>query len=289
MKWTRRQVLGVAAAGLLPRPAWAGRPGGRLPAWGTPSERERAVGRAALRQWVDGHGGRAAWESLSAVRCEVESEWAAAGRMWGPPLPVGTALPRLTVDFRADKARLDFDDRSGSRWGFDSTEAWTADARGRTYPDAHHAARVLPTLKWYAAMPHKLLDPGVRHRLVDGDPAAVLIQFSTARGQTGDTMLASFRQGRLASLRHTARALGDGVRAEARFVDWSQVGTVWLPREVHVSLLAPAAIQDVQKLRFVGWSAASVPPGFFEKPADVPRRAGSRSEPPAEEGRRAPR
>jgi len=267
--WTRRRLLTSGFAATVAPGLARGEGMAELPSWGQPSDPDLHAGHAALTQQVAHHGGRAAWDRLPCLTCRLDTAWAPAARMWRPPMPKSTA-PRLTLDFRRDKARLDFHDPAGTAWGHDSVGAWAARQGQRTYDSIHHIARALPVLKWYAAMPHKLLDPGVSHRILSTAPDRVLVKFGTHNGQTGDRMLATFASGRLATLHHTARAFGDNVAAVARFESWSELEGVALPTSVRVSLTSPTAIQDAQVVRYLDWQVAKPVPGFFEKP-DAPR------------------
>jgi hypothetical protein len=172
------------------------------------------------------------------------------------------------VNFRQDKARLDFSDERVTSWGHDSVEAWSARKGRRTYDEVSTASKVVPALKWYAAMPYKLLDPSVLHRMMPGSLGQILVQFDTDQGRSGDRMLASFRDGLLRELCHTARALHPDAVATARYVSWEDVEGVQLPAEIRVDLIAPIAIQDVQVLRFAGWRPSTHPASHLEKPTD---------------------
>ena len=236
-----------------------------MPRWGEPDSDALADGRRALDHHVQRLGGRAAWESLPTLACDVAVSWSAAARMWRPPMP--SSVGTLYVHFGLDKARLDFAHESSVSWAHDSVSAWTSANGARTYEHVHHAARVVPTLKWYAAMPYKLLDSGVQHRVPEGQPDQVLVQFGTTGGQTGDRMLATFADDQLVELQHTARGLGEQVVAAARFGPGTPFAGMWLPSEVRVTLRAPAPIRDAEVIRFSRWRTASVGAGFFEIPA----------------------
>ena len=199
--------------------------------------------------------------------------WSRAASALRPPTPDAPA--RFTVHFEQDKARLDFRDAQSTCWGHDSREAWTSRNAQRDYTHVRHAARAVPMLKWFAAMPHKLLDPGVQAQRVGLSSSAgpqVLVQFGTHDNRTGDRMLATFRphDGGLVKLAYTARAFGEHVMGLAEFVSWEIVEGVRLPAEVSVSLLSPVPLNLAQHLQFKGWALAEVAADYFEKPPDPP-------------------
>lgn len=184
-----------------------------------------------------------------------------------PAMPNIHTGARLAVNFEADKVRLDFGDAAQTCWGFDSREAWSSQGDQRTYEQLHQVERIVRILAWYASMPHKLLDPGVLHAVVDGTSASeVAVGFGTSGGQTGDQMLASFASGRLVRLRHTARGLGAEVRADARFVQWQAVRGVQVPSEVRISLEAPVTVADGQVVTYRNWRPYTEHAASFEKP-----------------------
>lgn len=250
-----------------------------LPTWADAIPGTESDARRGLEDACDAVGGRSSWLGLPAVTAALTDTWSRAARAWRPPTPEGAA--RFTVHFEQDKARIDFADPAATCWGHDSREGWTASKGSRTYADAHHAERVVPTLKWFAAMPHKLLDPGVEARLWRPrgvDPASptdvqVLVRFGTEGGRTGDRMMATLRRAdrRLIRLAYTARAFGENIVGMAEYVAWSEVDGVLLPSEVMVGLHAPAPIARAQHIRFEGWTVAPVPASFFEKPPERPQ------------------
>jgi hypothetical protein len=240
-----------------------------MPRWGTPSPDQLARGRVALADWVARHGGRSTWEALPPLATPVEVKWSSTARIWRPPLPASDRPATLTVHFVLDKARVDFHDPHHTSWGHDSQTAWVSEDGRRTYPSVIHAQRVVPSLKWYAAMPHKLLDPSTQLQLVEDRLDRVAIRFSTEGGQTGDEMLAEFEDGRLRRLFHTAREFGGAVRAVATFERWQTVAGVLLPELVRVALLSPAPVRDVQTFHFTGWKVVQPPSRFFEIPSEA--------------------
>ena len=246
-----------------------GEPGTRAVPWAQPTPADAQRGRAVLENHVDAHGSRDRWLGLPALVCELDVAWTTAARMVLPAMPDFQTGARLAVNFEADKARLEFGDPARTCWGFDSREAWSSRGDQRTYEHLHQVDRVVRALAWYASMPHKLLDPGVLHAVIDGTSASeVAVGFGTSSGQTGDQMLASFASGRLVRLRHTARGLGAEVRADARFVRWQTVRGVQLPSEVRISLEAPVAVADGQVVTYRNWRPDTEHPAAFEKPAE---------------------
>lgn len=235
--------------------------------WAQPTQATAPRGREVLEKQLESHGSRERWLALPPLVCDLEVAWMAAARMVLPAIPEIQPGASLAVNFEADKVRLDFNDAGDTRWGFDSREAWSSRGDDRTYGQLHQVDRIVRILAWYASMPHKLLDPDVLHRVVDGtSDSQVAIGFGTSGGQTGDQMLAYFASGRLIRLRHTARGLGAEVRAEARFMRWQAVRGVQLPAEVSVSLEAPMAVVDAQVMRYRNWRPYTKLPSAFEKP-----------------------
>lgn len=247
-----------------------------VPAWTQPDPRSEAKARALLERSSNQAGGRDAWLALPPVSATLTDTWSRAAMAFRPPTPDAPA--RFTIHFEQDKARIDFLDTESTCWGFDSREAWTSRLGLRTYTHVHHAARTVPALKWFAAMPHKLLDPDVQAQMFPGASSAgpqVLVQFGTQGNRTGDRMLASFssRDGTLVKLAYTARELGETVMGLAEFATWERVEGVQLPSEVKVGLLSPAALDLVQRVQFKNWTRADVAEDHFEKPPDSPSAA----------------
>jgi len=239
-----------------------------VPGWGSPTPEERERGRKRLEDWIDMSGGRRRWSDLPVLRCGLDLAWPPGVAIWRPPFPSSAVRPELTAHFHRDKARLDFADPAGTRWGHDSVEAWVGTERGRSYDHIPWADRVVSVLKWYAAMPHKLLDPLVEVRVLPGAGDQLLLQFPQTHGQTGDRMMVRFADGRLIQLQHTARAFGEEVRVVAHYIDWMTVRGVRLPSEVQAEVVAPMRVRGRIRIRYLDWEVRTVSADFFEKPPD---------------------
>ena len=241
-----------------------------IPAWDTCRADSEGEARRLLERACDAVGGRSAWLELPPVAASLIQEWSALAESWRPPMPEADA--RFTVHFEQDKARVDFSDPAGTCWAHDSREGWSGARGRRTYTHAAQAHLMVPTFKWFAAMPHKLLDPSAEHRLWRAPDrnrgGQVLVRFGTDNGQTGDQMLATLSptDQRILRLTFTARELDAQVVGSAHFERWQPVGGLTLPSKVTVDLNAPVEVAEAQQLRFEGWRTIRVPDDFFEKP-----------------------
>ncbi len=204
--------------------------------------------------------------ALAPSCCNLTVDLAPGAKMFLPAMPQVGAGIGLALDFQADKARLDFHDPAETCWGYDSLEGWSSEQGRRTYTPARTLERVVRSIAWYASMPHKLLDPGVLHTVLDRNGEQIAIGFGTVGGQTGDRMWATFASDRLIRLRHTAYGISDTILVSAEYDGWEQLGTVLLPGRVRVSLEAPVELGDVQILTMRDWRLHPRPANLFEKP-----------------------
>ena len=252
---SRRAFLGwsvASGAALVSAPALGGRRAGtavRAVPWAQPTLADAPRGRAVLENHVDSHGPRDRWLGLPALVCELEVAWTTAARMVLPAMPNIHTGARLAVNFEADKVRLDFGDAAQTCWGFDSREAWSSQGDQRTYEQLHQVERIVRILAWYASMPHKLLDPGVLHAVVDGTSVGGcrgLWNERRADRRPDARVLRIWSTGRL---RHTARGLGPRCERRAfRAVAGRARSTG--PEEVRISLEAPVTVADGQVVTY---------------------------------------
>ncbi len=215
-----------------------------------------------LRHAVDQLGGRAAWLDLPPLVSRLLIQGPLLSQLRLP----GAASMAFSVHFEQDEARVDGTATPPWTWGYDGVDAWTATNGRRTDENIADARFWVPALKWYAAMPHKLLDPSIQ---TQADPLASNALNITFPGvPLGDEMTAWLdEQGRFVRLDHTARALGPDVRVRAEWRTWQSVRDVSLPSQIHLRIQMPAMPAVPVQIQFLDWTIREPAPDFFEKPS----------------------
>lgn len=232
-----------------------------------------APARAIVARAVEAHGGYAAFLQAGDLRARLDDDWQRPAL--GPDYPDDHEGLVLTWNPELDKGLLEFEG-TGRRWGHDSVEGWTALGDQRTYDQLDEATFSVPTIGYFLSLPFRLLDGGLRYRLLDDEQHdgralhRVAISFDEGLGTATDRYLVRLdaQTGRLVDVAFTVFDVGGLPQGLASYRDSTELDGLILPTEIDIDLIRPGLLRgDLHTYRITSYERLD---GFdrseYEKP-----------------------